>query len=53
MKVRLAPAAEADLEHIRNTIVSENPTAAERVQDPLRGPSSFSNSFRTSAVQGR
>ena len=32
MKVRLALAAEADLEHIRHTIVSENPVAAERVQ---------------------
>ncbi len=32
MKVRLAPAAEADLEHIRHTVVSENPAAAERVQ---------------------
>jgi toxin ParE1/3/4 len=32
MKVRLAPAAEADLEHIRDTILSANPVAAERVQ---------------------
>jgi toxin ParE1/3/4 len=32
MKVRLAPAAEADLEHIRDTILSANPAAAERVQ---------------------
>ena len=32
MKVRLTPAAEADLAHIRETIVSMNPAAAERVQ---------------------
>jgi toxin ParE1/3/4 len=32
MKVRLAPAAEADLEHIRETILAANPAAAERVQ---------------------
>jgi toxin ParE1/3/4 len=32
MKVRLAPAAEADLEHIQDTILSTNPAAAERVQ---------------------
>jgi addiction module RelE/StbE family toxin len=32
VKVRLAPAAEADLAHIRDTILSENPAAAERVQ---------------------
>ncbi len=32
MKVRLAPAAEADLAHIRDTILTENPAAAERVQ---------------------
>ena len=32
MKVRLAPAAEADLAHIWDTIQSENPAAAERVQ---------------------
>jgi toxin ParE1/3/4 len=32
MKVRLAPAAEADLAHIRDTILSANPVAAERVQ---------------------
>ena len=32
MKVRLAPAAEADLEHILDTIVAQNPSAAERVQ---------------------
>jgi toxin ParE1/3/4 len=32
MKVRLAPAAEADLAHIRDTILSENPAASERVQ---------------------
>ncbi|HZV20910.1 MAG TPA: type II toxin-antitoxin system RelE/ParE family toxin [Hyphomicrobiales bacterium] len=32
MKVRLAPAAEADFERIRDTIVSENPAAAERLQ---------------------
>ena len=32
MKVRLAPAAEADLAHIRGAILSANPAAAERVQ---------------------
>ncbi len=35
MKVRLAPAAEADLAQIRDTILSENPAAAERVQRSL------------------
>jgi toxin ParE1/3/4 len=32
MKVRLAPAAEADLAHIQDTILLANPAAAERVQ---------------------
>jgi plasmid stabilization system protein ParE len=35
MKVRLAPAAEADLAHIRDTILSENPAAGERVQQSI------------------
>jgi addiction module RelE/StbE family toxin len=32
MRVRLAPAAEADLAHIRDTVLSANPAAAERIQ---------------------
>jgi plasmid stabilization system protein ParE len=32
MKVRLAPAAEADVAHIRDTILFANPVAADRVQ---------------------
>lgn len=35
MKLRLSLDAEADLEHIRDTIVSENPLAAERVQQSI------------------
>ena len=32
MRLRLTLAAEFDLEHIRDTIISENPAAAEKVQ---------------------
>ncbi len=35
MKLRLSLDAEADLEHIRDTIVLENPVAAERVQKSI------------------
>lgn len=35
MKLRLTLAAEADLERIREAILSENPTAAEKVQQSI------------------
>ncbi len=35
VKLRLSPDAEADLTHIRNTIITENPAAAERVQKSI------------------
>ena len=35
MKLRLTLAAEFDLEHIRDTIISENPAAAEKVQQAI------------------
>ena len=41
MKVRLAPAAEADLAHIRDTVLSANPPAAEQCNGLLHEPSSF------------
>jgi plasmid stabilization system protein ParE len=35
MKVRLAPAAEAGLARVRDTILSANPAASERVQQTI------------------
>lgn len=35
MKLRLTLAAESDLEHIRDTIILENPAAAEKVQQSI------------------
>jgi toxin ParE1/3/4 len=35
MKLRLSLDAEADLQHIRDTIIAENPKAAERVQKSI------------------
>ena len=35
MKLRLTLAAELDLAHIRDTILSENPAAAEKVQQSI------------------
>ena len=35
MKLRLTLAAEFDLEHIRDTIILENPAAAEKVQQAI------------------
>ncbi|MGA7324336.1 MAG: type II toxin-antitoxin system RelE/ParE family toxin [Rhodomicrobium sp.] len=35
MKLRLTLAAEADLSHVRETISSENPVAAERVRQSI------------------
>jgi addiction module RelE/StbE family toxin len=35
MKLRLTLAAESDLEHVRDTIILENPAAAEKVQQAI------------------
>jgi len=35
MKLRLTPAAELDLDNIRDTIISDNPAAAQRVQQSI------------------
>ncbi len=56
MKLRLTLAAEADLERIREAILSENPTAAEKVQKSIARAIEllrfFPNLGRPGAVKG-
>jgi toxin ParE1/3/4 len=56
MNLRFTPAAERDLEHIRDAIVVENPTAADRVQQSIARAIELLNIFpymgRSGAVPG-
>jgi len=56
MKLRLTLAAEDDLAHIRDTIASENPAAAERVQHSIARAIGllkfFPNIGRTGTAEG-
>jgi addiction module RelE/StbE family toxin len=45
MKLQLTLAAEFDLEHIRDTIISDNPVAAEKVQQAIRKAIELLRSF--------
>jgi len=56
MKLRLTLVAEFDLEHIRDTIISENPAAAEKVQQAIAKAIELLQSFpylgRPGALKG-
>jgi toxin ParE1/3/4 len=56
IKLRLSLDAEADLEHIRDTILAENPRAAERVRTAIAAAIELLNRFpnigRPGSVEG-